>query len=262
MTLPNRPTLPPQGVTFDVTCPTSARGRPHEVTITPDWRLLQPHDLDAERVGVALGGSCICVDLADHALPAVRGYVAHRLRLDVAQVAHARDGSWQVGVRVRRCCDEPGFPTVRDAAGHLRRPRHWALRFGATPALVTAIAQQLLDALAHHDATITRDQSGDQRCPDADTTGLLVEPYGLSMLWDAGVHPCLLPDLAAGLGGPPQPTKAIIAAAYARVENAAPMSGARITGTWPQWGISSAGHTIEQTAELLAPAHGELPPLL
>ncbi|HOA89567.1 MAG TPA: hypothetical protein PKX10_11015 [Propioniciclava tarda] len=257
--LPSRPVLPASGVTFDVVCPEPAGGRPHEVTITPDWRLLHPHDLDAERVGVALGGQCLCVALADHALPAVRGYLAHRLRLDVAQVAHAVDRSWQIGARVRRCCDEPGFPTVRDAAAHLRRPRHWALRFGASTALVTAVAQRILDALAAADPTVGLDQAIDQRCPASDVSEFLVEPYGLSMLWDAGVHPCLLPELVGSDG--PLSVKDVLARAYALVENAPYMSGARITGTWPQWGIASAGHTIEQTAELLDPAHGELPPL-
>ena len=52
---PTRPALPPDGLTFDVLCRSSAdeEVRPHPVTVTRDWQLVTPHNLDAERVAVA-----------------------------------------------------------------------------------------------------------------------------------------------------------------------------------------------------------------
>ena len=49
-----RPALPAAGLTFEVDCRTSPgdAGRPHLVTVTADWQLLTPHNLDAERVAV------------------------------------------------------------------------------------------------------------------------------------------------------------------------------------------------------------------
>ena len=39
----------------------SVRGEPHRVSIAPDWSVQTPHDLDAERVGVAFGGYASCL---------------------------------------------------------------------------------------------------------------------------------------------------------------------------------------------------------
>ena len=47
------------------TSPTAEDARTHPVTIHPDWSVTTPHDLDAERVGMALGGYCSCVELVD-----------------------------------------------------------------------------------------------------------------------------------------------------------------------------------------------------
>lgn len=216
-----RPALPVDGVTFRVTgC--SAPGHEetgHEVTITQDWRLLTPHDLDAERVGVALGGDCPCVELADRTLPAVRGYLTHRLRLEPAAIVHADDGSWRPSVDVGGCCRDQGFPQAVDAAAHLRRPRHWAQRFGATPRAVTELAQRLLGAVARaqHDPALadqTRDPGrpalADQEVP------LLVESYGLSVLWDAGLHPSAVAALCRHLSrsGEKIRTRDVLESAY------------------------------------------------
>ena len=46
------------------TSPTAEDAWTHRVTIHPDWSVTTPHDLDAERVGMALGGYCSCVELS------------------------------------------------------------------------------------------------------------------------------------------------------------------------------------------------------
>ena len=224
--------------------------RTHAVTVTADWRLLTPHDLDAERIGVALGGVCGCVDLVDRTWPAVRGYLHHRLRLGVAEVIHPSDGSWRVAVRVAYCCDDPGFPHVRDAAAHLRRTRHWARRFGAPLQDVSELARRVLAALAATHPWITTDLAVDQPCPAASDSGApyLVEPYGLALLWDAGVHPCFVPGLWREVApdGVPVATGRVIEWAYRAAEDAPLPSFARERATWPQWGIVSAHQHPEE----------------
>src|SRR3712207_9191816 len=49
-----------------------AGGRRHEVRIGPDWSVETPHDLAAERIGVALGGYLSCIELVDDTVPAAR----------------------------------------------------------------------------------------------------------------------------------------------------------------------------------------------
>ncbi len=216
-----RAALPPEGLTFGVSCRSSASGpdQPHPVTLTPDWRLHTPHNLDAERVAVALGGVCPCVELADRTLPAVRGYVTHRLRLEPAAIAHAPDGSWLLTVDAVGCCGEQGFPQARDAAAHLRRPLHWARRYGATVEAVTALAQRILDAVATAtgDPTVAR-QTVEPRCPAPGAGGpRLAEPNALAVLWDAGLHPADVAAVVAQLApdGAPATTRGVLERAYA-----------------------------------------------
>lgn len=217
-----RAALPPDGLTFGVSCRSSASGpdHPHPVTLTPDWRLHTPHNLDAERVAVALGGVCPCVELADRTLPAVRGYVTHRLRLEPAAIAHAPDGSWLLTVDAVGCCGEQGFPQARDAAAHLRRPLHWARRYGATVEAVTALAQRILDAVADAwgDPALAS-QTVEPRCPPppGGVRPPLVEPNALTVLWDAGLHPADVAAVVRALapGGEPVSARAVLERAYA-----------------------------------------------
>lgn len=216
----HRLALPDAGVTFDVECCSTAgdERRPHPVTITPDWQLITPHNLDAERIAVALGGVCSCVDLVDRGLPAIRGYVNHRLRLKPARIQHTENGSWIVTLDAVGCCTDQRFPQARDAAAHLRRPQHWARRYGTTDARVTELAQRVLDAVAADsgDAAVAN-QSFDLTCPDApDVAAAIAEPYGLVALWDAGLHPDDVADLLADLApdGGPTGMHDILAAAY------------------------------------------------
>lgn len=232
---PTRPALPPDGLTFDVLCRSSAdeEVRPHPVTVTRDWQLVTPHNLDAERVAVALGGECPCVDLADRTLPAARAYIVHRLRLEPASIVHAENGSWLATLDAVGCCGQ-GFPLARDAAAHLRRPMHWARRFGTTPHAVGRLAQRLLDAIAAEAGDpVIANQSQQPRCPvlpEQDRPNL-VEPYGLILLWDSGLHPEDVASLCRRLApdGGPVATHDVLEAAYARRPAAAPAPEARAT---------------------------------
>ena len=218
---PTRPALPSDGLTFDVSCRSSAHeeGRPHPVTVTGDWQLLTPHNLDAERVAVALGGECPCVDLADRTLPAVRAYIAHRLRLEPAWIVHADNGSWRAILDAVGCCGQ-GFPQARDAAAHLRHPTHWARRFGTTGDAIARLAQRLLDAIAAEAGDpVIANQNQQPRCPDLPEEDRpdLAEPYGLTLLWDSGLHPADVAALCRTLApdGGPIAAHDVLEAAYA-----------------------------------------------
>lgn len=206
-----RPTLPATGVTFNVTCRSSpgARGRPHPVTVADNWALTTPHDLGVERIGVALGGTCTCVDLADRLLPAARGYLEHVLRLARARIEQVAPKEWCVQESADRCsCADKTFPSAADAARHLRDRTHWARRYGVGPAAVEKLVRELHGGPLEH-----------RRCPlpHGAADGYLTDPDGLDMLWDAGVHYARVPALVAALSpsGDPVPPHLVIAQEYA-----------------------------------------------
>lgn len=86
-------------LTFTTECctdPKSRFGTPHEVTILPDWTVVTPHDIDAERVAQALGAKwCSCIKLVDEIVPAYRKSVQiadpdNLSSLSAAQIAMKR----------------------------------------------------------------------------------------------------------------------------------------------------------------------------
>src|SRR4051812_21417710 len=72
ITAGRRPPATPDGtpLVLEVSCPSGVDGR-HEVTLAPDWSMQSPHDLVAERVLVAFGGSSPCLKL-EQAIAAAR----------------------------------------------------------------------------------------------------------------------------------------------------------------------------------------------
>ncbi len=113
---PRTPSIvPPEGLTVRVHCRTAPRGKPtvHDVTVDADGRLTTPHDLDLERIGVALGGHLTCVELADHDLPAAWGLLEHTLRTRPADVGNVGTAPRAAG----------GPPPRRGGGGGGRAPR-------------------------------------------------------------------------------------------------------------------------------------------
>ncbi|WP_353708535.1 hypothetical protein ABRQ22_03085 [Cellulosimicrobium sp. ES-005] len=176
-------------VRLTVTCRTTRRGggRRHPVLILPDWSVRTPHDLDLERIAVAMGGYVSCVELADHLVPALREAWLRRRRVVAPEVRPAGRGTWAVRDAVRGCaCAGRTYATAGLAAQHLREAGHWARRDDLPERRLAALLTAF-DAAAR---PVGR---------SAEAVGAVGRP-GLERLWDAGVHPARVAAIHAELG--------------------------------------------------------------
>ncbi|GAB4004829.1 hypothetical protein [Nocardioides ultimimeridianus] len=174
-----------------VACETGDRDpTSHPVTVTEDWALISPHDLAAERVGVAFGGRCSCLELADRALPAVRHWLDLHLRRRTPEVRYSAARGWCVPVREGCECDfGPEFgrvATVEAAVAHATSPQHVAAGFGARVGQMTS----LVSALRSRHAEEVRRMS---RSPALDEA--VRRPAAGQRLWASGIHPTEALDL-------------------------------------------------------------------
>lgn len=122
MVTPLRPS-PGGPLTFTVSC----GGAAHGVTLEVDWTLRTPHDLDAERVLTAFGGTSACVHLADQVVPAARRWLARQLRLELPVLRVSADGAPVDPVCPR--CPSPRAEVrldLPDQAEHARTVAHVA----------------------------------------------------------------------------------------------------------------------------------------
>lgn len=202
----------PEGasLTLPVTCRTrrGAGGRTHEVTLEPDWSVRTPHDLESERVGAALGGYLSCLDLVDHAVPALRDLLQLVGRRVLPPLSRNHVGRWIVDQPTQGCsCQSQSFTTPYEAAEHVRTAVHLARRYAAD----TRQVQRLLDA-------VTEAHGGFQMCPPPGwpALGSIREPRGIDVLWGAGVPPELVLEVQERVlpRGGPLPTAAYLGAAF------------------------------------------------
>jgi hypothetical protein len=200
------PPAPGGPLTSQVTCRTSARGRgaKHDITLASDWSLTTPHDLDAERILAAFGGTLSCITLHDVVVPALRELVQLSARRHLAGVRRTDRHQWILTRRTCPRCHDRGFRTPADAARHERTPDHWV---GATRADKRTLGR-LYDAVgqAHATTQTTRPRQHP----------MVLEVGGVADLWDAGiplefvehVHDHVWPD------GPALPNALYLSAAY------------------------------------------------
>lgn len=206
--VPIGPVVPEEGLGFTVSCRAraGARGRRHPVRLLPDWTLETPHDLETERIGVALGGVLTCVEVADAWVPAARGVLEHRHRSRPADLQQDETGVWRTLDPGRCACAGRTWGSAAEVAAHLRTVEHWARVFGAPPAKVA----ELVEAAAAPPA--------EGRCPVRPYAAVdwLSDYRGLDHLWAAGVHPALVPELCRPLTprGGTLPTHLVLAQAY------------------------------------------------
>ncbi len=123
------------------------RGARHPITLHEDWSITTPHDLDAERVAVALGGYLSCGERGDPSVPGGQARGRRRLRIDPPPVRRAAEGRWLVDARVPGCCADPlAWRSARRATEHLRSLSHVAAEFGTTSPSLGPVATKVLRA--------------------------------------------------------------------------------------------------------------------
>ncbi|PKH40149.1 hypothetical protein SAMN05192575_11313 [Nocardioides alpinus] len=193
-------------VDFEVECrtsPDSTTGERHTATLLEDWTVLTPHDLEAERVGLAFGGFCDCLALAQSGVRVAQRWWQLSTRHEVPEIAFSPVHGWQPSMTTACACTpapvdgSPGlrFRTAIDARAHETSSLHLAARGNARPhharALINALRPVAIDV-----APARRDWE-----PVADR---LREPDALKVLWNCGLHPARvaeLLDVAPGVTG-------------------------------------------------------------
>lgn len=213
-----RSALEPGGEPLEVIvrCRTSPTGEDvgtHRVTIHPDWSVTTPHDLDAERVGMALGGYCSCVELVDVTIPALRSVIDVLTHPVTAKVEPTKAGRWTVQ-RAHACCRAREFSGIVQAARHLRSAPHLvkAVRARRRLPLDEAQFEELL--------WVCEMNWGLQHGPRHPAEALVREPGGLDDLWVCGISPDQVERFAAMAVGvrEPLPVAYYLALVYRSVE--------------------------------------------
>ena len=196
------------------TSPTAEDARTHPVTIHPDWSVTTPHDLDAERVGMALGGYCSCVELVDVTIPALHCVIDVLTHPVTAEVEPTKYGRWSVS-RAHACCRTREFSGIVQAARHLRSATHLVKAVRARRRLPLDEAQfnELL-------AVFERSRGSFQQGPRHRAEVLVREPGGLDDLWVCGIRPDEVERFAAVAVGvrEPLPVAYYLALVYRSVE--------------------------------------------
>jgi len=171
----------------------------HPITIHPDWSVTTPHDLDAERVGMALGGYCSCVELVDATIPALRSVIDVLTHPVTAEVEPTKSGRWAVQ-RAHACCRSREFSGIVPAARHLRSVTHLVKSVRARRRLPLDEAQfeELL-------AGFERNRGSFQQAPRHRAEALVREAGGLDDLWVCGIPPDEVVRLAAVAVGVVEP---------------------------------------------------------
>ena len=196
------------------TSPTGVDDRTHPVTIHPDWSVTTPHDIEAERVGMALGGYCSCVELVDVTVPALRSVLGLLTHPVAGGILPAPSRTWTVE-RPHACCRSRRYPSIVRAARHLRTPTHLAAVVRAqrrAPLSRTQFEQVLAGAELSWGSF--------QHAPPHPARELVREEGGLDDLWVCGIPPEEVERLAALAAGvtEPLPVAYYLAWAYGTVD--------------------------------------------
>lgn len=174
---------------FSIECrtsPTANSGTRHTVVIHDDWSVTTPHDLEAERIAKAFGGYTSCVELAERTIPRLRESLTRVARRARPTLRQDKRRGWRVPTHeMVDCCRNHAYDSVRSVVEHLRSPTHLASEFGLPLWQVDTIVREV-----------------SERCrPELGSTSpnarYVRETEGLEYLWQAGIHPDYVPQLAA-----------------------------------------------------------------
>jgi hypothetical protein len=168
----------------------------HQVTINPDWSVETPHDLDAERVAIAFGGYCSCIDLVDKTAPALHTLLAWRHRSQNPGLQRVASGKWRIRKRGLKpqCCHNKTFTTPQLAMKHALSTDHAAAAYDAPRWQLNFLAKALKAPTWELPPEV-----------DPAITGLVWDPFGVRELWQAGIHPDRIVELAAVAAGVQDP---------------------------------------------------------
>jgi hypothetical protein len=171
----------------------------HPITVNADWTVTTPHNLELERIAVAMGGYLSCIDLVDHVFPALHDFLQRAARRAAPWLTRSDGGRWQVPVATASCgCSEFGFADVAEAADHWRSARHVANERGVSARILDHLARAVLSA---YDTSFT------QPPLESGIKSAVRERRGIECLWDAGLHPQMINAIREAVwpDGPPLP---------------------------------------------------------
>lgn len=189
----------------------SIRGERHAVTIHPDWSVSVPHDLEAERIAVALGGYTSCLTLVDYSVPAFRAAVPLLKRITRIPLKRTRKGLWRVAsvADTAGCCARKEFRTIEAAARHTRSAEHFAYIYDAP-------VWQLRSLM--NSAAKSWRASASSTAESLDLARCVREVGGALELWHCGIRPDEIMGYAAVAGLPePLPVSYFLGMAYGEV---------------------------------------------
>ncbi|HSP38023.1 MAG TPA: hypothetical protein VLR26_09735 [Frankiaceae bacterium] len=169
-------------------------GAMHDVVLQADGSLRTPHDLEAERIGVALGGYLSCLEVADRAVPAVLDWLALQRRVELPHLRRDKQSRWHLRERLD-CCGQ-GWLRAADAAEHARSVPHLARRFGTQPRLLRPFTAALSTAFGWPDGGAPLDA-----LRAATAEGRVAGRGGATLLWACGIAPEVVVDVHDALAG-------------------------------------------------------------
>ena len=178
-------------LTFAVECRLrrdADRGKKHPVTIHDDWWVTTPHeDMDTLRVAYALGDYCSCVELVDRVVPALRSHIEVATRSRLPRIRAEHPNLWRVvESSLAPCCREKHFGSASSAMQHLLTTQHLTASINAPRWLVNTVMRNIPDSLPSAFTSVAREGAS-----------LVAEDDGCAQLWDAGLHPRRVAEMAA-----------------------------------------------------------------
>lgn len=169
-------------------------GTAHDVVLLADGSVETPHDLEAERIGVAFGGYLSCIEVVDRVVPAVRDWLALQRREQLPHLRRDRHLRWSLVERLD-CCGQ-GWLRASDAAEHVRSVPHLARRHGTLERLLRPFVSALTRELGWPEGGAPLDP---QRAAPAESR--VAGSGGAAQLWAAGIAPEVVVDVHDALGG-------------------------------------------------------------
>ena len=187
-----RPPATPDGspLVFEVSCPSGENGR-HEVTLSADWSLhTSAHDLVAERVLAAFGGSSPCLQL-EKATLAGRTWLEMELRHAIPRLTGNEDHATPT---VKATCCRMPLP-LSAATGHVRSISHLANVYDVDPAQLREVIDGLATAygIRHGNAPHPDEAREAQHC--------VHPPLAVHPLWDLGLSPTAIRRIYDAVNG-------------------------------------------------------------